>query len=174
MTVTRPEAGEYPPYYEPYIALVEGTDLLDNLESQRRQMLHLLASRDDSQANFRYAPGKWTVKEVLGHICDAERVFAYRTLRIARGDQTPLSGFDENEYAANSPAAQLSLAELLDDYIAVRNATLTLLRTFDDSIWTRRGTANNFAVSVRALGYIIAGHDRHHQRILRQKYFVAP
>ena len=171
LTIARPEPGEYAPYYEKYISQIQGTDILGTLEAQRRQMMLLLSGRDDSDGDFRYAPGKWTVKEVLGHICDAERVFAYRALRIARGDQTPLASFDENEYARNSPSAQMPMAELVEDYIAVRRATLTLLRNLDETAWTRRGVASKNEVTVRALAYMIAGHELHHRRILEEKYF---
>jgi len=171
--IARPEPAEYAPYYDRYISLIEGSDLLGTLDAQRRQMILLLTSRDDAEADFRYAPGKWTAKEVLGHVCDAERVFAYRALRISRADATPLAGFDENEYTRNAPFGRLPLAEIIEDYIAVRRATITLLRNLDESAWTRRGTANNNPISVRALGYIIAGHELHHRRILEEKYFAA-
>jgi len=170
--IARPEPGEYAPYYDKYISLIEGTDLLATLDSQRRQMMLLLTGRTDDEADFRYAPEKWTAKQVLGHVCDAERVFAYRALRIARADPTPLSGFDENEYARNSPVAHRPLADIIEDYIAVRRATITLLRNLDDAAWARRGSANNNPISVRALGYIIAGHELHHRRILEEKYFA--
>jgi hypothetical protein len=172
-SIARPEPDEYAPYYDRYISLIEGTDLLGTLDAQRRQMILLLTSRDDAAADFRYAPEKWTAKEVLGHVCDAERVFAYRALRISRGDATPLASFDENEYTRNAPFARRPLAEIIEDYIAVRRATITLLRNLDEVAWTRRGTASNNPVSVRALGYIIAGHELHHRRILEQKYFTS-
>lgn len=173
MIYTRPQPGEYAPYYDRYISLIEGTDLLSTLDAQRGQMAQLFAGRDDAQADFRYASGKWSAKEVLGHICDGERVFTYRALRIARGDQTPLAGFDENEYAKASPAGRRPLADLLEEYTAVRASTIALLRGFDEEAWLRRGTTNNSPASVRALGYIIAGHDAHHQRIFQEKYFAA-
>lgn len=170
VSVGRPEAGEYVSYYERYISLIAGTDILGTLESQRRQMLLLLSGRDESDADFRYAPGKWTVREVVGHVCDSERIFAYRALRVARGDRTPIEGFEQDDYVRNAPGAPL--AEVIDDYIAVRRATLTLLRNLDEQAWIRRGIANNNEVSVRALAYIIAGHELHHRRILEEKYFA--
>ncbi len=169
--VGRPEPGEYAPYYDRYIALVTGTDILDTLESQRRQMLLLLSGRDEAEGNFRYAPDKWSAKEVLGHVCDTERIFAYRALRISRGDRIPMEGFEQDDYVRNGPFAQLPIAELIEDYIAVRRATLTLLRNLDEAAWTRRGIANKNEVSVRGLAYIIAGHELHHRRILEEKYF---
>jgi len=171
-TVARPEPGEYAPYYDRYISLIPGSDILGTLESQRRQMMLLLSGRDESDGDSRYAPGKWTVKQVLGHICDTERIFAYRALRFARGDRTPIEGFEQDDYVSNGPFAQRPLAELIEDYIAVRRATLTLLRNLDEAAWTRRGIANKNEVSVRALAYIIAGHELHHRRILEEKYFA--
>jgi hypothetical protein len=172
LSVTQPEPGEYSPYYERYISLIGGNDILGTLDAQRRQMMLLLCGRDDADGDFRYAPEKWTAGEVLGHVCDAERVFAYRALRIARGDQTPMEGFEQDDYVRNGPFARLPLAEIIEDYIAVRRATLTLLRNLDEAAWSRRGVANNNAVTVRALAYVIAGHELHHRRILEEKYFA--
>ncbi len=170
-TIARPEADEYAPYYETYISKIPGTDILGTLEAQRRQMVLLLSGRDDSDGDFRYAPDKWTVKEVLGHICDTERVFAYRALRIARGDKTPLASFEQDDFVKNSPSGRMPMAELVEDYIAVRRATLTLLRNLEEAAWTRRGVASKNEVTVRALAYMIAGHELHHRRILEEKYF---
>jgi hypothetical protein len=169
--VARPEPGEYAPYYDRYISLITGTDILGTLDGQRRQMMMLLSGREESDGDFRYAPDKWSAKEVLGHVCDTERVFAYRALRIARGDQTPMAGFEQDDYVKNGPFARAPLGELIEDYIAVRRATLTLLRNLDEAAWARRGVANKNEVSVRALAYIIAGHELHHRRILEEKYF---
>ena len=170
-TIGRPEPGEYASFYENYIARIEGNDILATLEDQRRKMLLLLSCRNEADGDIRYAPEKWSVKQVLGHICDAERVFAYRALRISRGDSTPLAGFDENEYVKNGPFPNLGLGELIEDYSAVRRATLTLFRNLDESAWTLRGVANNNPVTVRALAYIAAGHELHHRRILEERYF---
>lgn len=170
ISIGRPEPGEYAPYYERYISLIAETDILGTLESQRRQMLLLLCGRDESDGNVRYAPDKWTAKEVLGHVCDTERVFAYRALRIARADRTPMEGFEQDDYVRNGPS-RAPLAEIIDDYIAVRRATLTLLRNLDEPAWTRRGIANKNQVTVRAIAYTVAGHELHHRRILEEKYF---
>ena len=170
--VARPEPDEYAPYFERYISLIPGADILGTLDSQRRQMLLLLSGRDESDADFRYASDKWTVKELLGHVCDTERIFAYRILRVARGDRTPIEGFEQDDYVRNGPA-RVPWCEIIDDYIAVRRATLTLLRNLDEQAWTRRGIANKNEVSVPALAYTIAGHELHHRRILEQKYFAA-
>src|SRR5579862_1447469 len=103
LTIARPEAGEYAPYYGRYISLVAGSNILATLDAQRRQTMMLLCGRDEDEGDFRYAPGKWTAKQVLGHVCDTERIFAYRALRIARGDQTPIEGFEQDDYVRNGP-----------------------------------------------------------------------
>lgn len=172
LLIARPEPGEYAPYYDRYISLVAGADILGTLDAQRRQTMLLLSGRDESDGNFRYAPGKWSAKEVLGHVCDTERIFAYRALRISRGDRTPMEGFEQDDYVRNGPFNNRPLAELIDDYIAVRRATLTLLRNLEELAWLRRGIANNNEVSVRAIAYTIAGHELHHRRILEEKYFA--
>lgn len=172
LEIARPEPGEYAPYYERYISLVAGADILGTLDSQRRQMLLLLSGRDEADGEIRYAPDKWNAKEVLGHVCDTERIFGYRTLRIARGDRTPIEGFEQDDYVRNGPFARAPLAEIVEDYIAVRRATLTLLRNLDEAAWARRGVANKNEVSVRALAYVIAGHELRHRRILEEKYFA--
>jgi hypothetical protein len=169
--IGRPEAGEYAPYYERYIALVQEGDIRVTLDAQRREMLLLLSGKDEDDGNFRYAPDKWNTKEVLGHVCDAERVFAYRALRIARGDETPLASFEQDGYVKNGPFAKIALEDVVEDYIAVRRATLVLLRNLDEKAWSRRGTASNNPVTVRALAYMIAGHELHHRKILEEKYF---
>ena len=171
LKIARPPSGEYAPYYERYISLAAGSDILGTLDAQRRQTMLLLSGRDEIDGDFRYAPDKWNAKEVLGHVCDSERIFAYRALRIARGDQTPIEGYEQDDYVRNGPFASAPFSEIIEDYIAVRRATLTLLRNLDEAAWARRGVANKNEVSVRALAYIIAGHELHHRRILEEKYF---
>jgi len=167
----KPQPDEYAPYYGRYISLVKADDILGAFDQQRRDMVLLLSGRDDPDGDLRYAPDKWSVKEVLGHICDAERIFAYRALRISRNDATPLASFEQDDYVAKGPFAHLLLSDLVEEYIAVRRATLSLFRNLDEAAWTRRGVASNNPVSVRALAWIIAGHDLHHRRILEEKYF---
>jgi DinB superfamily len=169
--VARPKPDEFAPYYERYISLVEGEDILTTLDEQRRQTMLLLSGRSDADGNFRYAPDKWNAKEVLGHVNDTERIFAYRALRIARGDQTPIEGYEQDDYVRNGPFAHRPLSDLIEEYIAVRRATLSLFRNLDEAAWLRRGVANKNEVSVRALAYIIAGHELHHRRVLEEKYF---
>jgi uncharacterized damage-inducible protein DinB len=171
--MARPQADEYAPYYGRYISLVQGDDILTSLDQQRRATMKLLSCRDEQEGEFRYAPDKWSAKEVIGHMCDTERVFAYRALRIARADATPLEGFEQDDYVRNGPFARAPMAEMVEDYIAVRRATITLLRNLDEAAWLRRGVANKNEVSVRALAYIIAGHELHHRGILEEKYFAA-
>src|SRR5579862_2968036 len=171
--IARPEPGEYAPYYDRYISLVLGSDILETLDAQRRQTMLLLSGREESEGSFRYAPDKWSAKQVLGHVCDTERIFAYRALRIARGDRTPIEGFEQDDYVRNGPFHELPISELIDDYLAVRRATLTLLRNLDEPAWLRRGIANKNEVSVRGLAYIVAGHEVHHRRILEERYFSA-
>jgi len=171
LAIARPDANEYAPYYDRYIALVHGSDILTALDSQRRETMVLLCGREESDGDFRYAPDKWTAKQVLGHVCDTERIFAYRALRIARADQTPIEGYEQDDYVRNGSFSETPLAELIEDYIAVRRSTLTLLRNLDEAAWSRRGVANKNEVTVRALAYIIAGHEVHHRQILKEKYF---
>jgi uncharacterized damage-inducible protein DinB len=132
--------------------------------------LLLLSGRPESDGDLRYAPGKWSLKEVLGHINDTERIMSYRALRISRGDTTPLAGFEQDDYVRNGPFARCTLADLIEEYIAVRRATVSLFRNLDEVAWTRRGKASENEVTVRALAYIIAGHELHHRRIVEEKY----
>jgi DinB family protein len=174
----RPQPGEYAPYYDRYISLVhpneaQGYDVLAALEDQRRQTLLLLSGRTEADGDLRYAPDKWSLKEVLGHVNDTERIMSYRALRIARGDQTPIEGFEQDDYVRNAPFAHRPLADLIEDYIAVRRATVSLFRNLDESAWTRRGIANKNEISVRALAYVIAGHEQHHRRIIEEKYLCS-
>jgi len=169
----RPQAGEYAASYEKYVALVAGADILSALDGQKLVTSQLLAARSEREGNFRYAPDKWSVKEVVGHVADCERIFAYRALRIARGDQTPLAGFEQDDYVRNGGFAERTVAELAEEFTQVREATIALFRGLDETAWQRRGVANNNEVTVRALAYIVAGHELHHRRILEEKYLPA-
>jgi hypothetical protein len=166
----RPVPEEFAPYYAKYIDLVPEGDLVATLQSQLSDTTALLDAIPDQLAAFRYAEGKWTIGEVVGHINDTERIFAYRALRIARGDGTPLAGFDQDPYVVNSPAGRMRLRDLAEEFASVRLASITLIRQFDDAAWNRRGTASNKEVTVRALAWMIAGHERHHVKILRERY----
>lgn len=171
--VPRPLAGEYNEYYGKYISLVEGTDVLGILTDQGQRFREILERLSDAQGNFAYAPGKWSIKEVVGHVVDTERIFSYRALRIGRGDQTPIEGFEQDDYVRNGGFGQRSLSDLLAEHSAVRSATLALFRSFDQVAWGRRGIASNKEITVRALAYISAGHERHHQSTLQDKYLSA-
>jgi hypothetical protein len=171
--IARPQPDEYAPYYGRYISLVQGQDILATLDQQRRQTMMLLSGKDENDGDFRYAPDKWSAKEVLGHVCDTERVFGYRALRISRADATPLEGFEQDDYVRNGPFAHRPLTDVVEDFIAVRRATLSLLRNLDEAAWMRRGVANKDEVSVRGIAYIIAGHELHHRGILEEKYFAS-
>jgi len=171
--MNRPEAGEFAEYYGKYIVKVPGTDVLGILESERLQMSRSFAGRSERDGNFRCAPGKWTIKEILGHVTDAERIFTYRALRIGRGDETPLSSFEQDDYVKRGGFAARALADLAEEFDAVRGASISLFRSFDDEAWGRRGVASQKPVTVRALGFITAGHQIHHRMILEQSYFPA-
>lgn len=171
--IAAPETSEYAPYYGRYISLVKGNDILAVLHQQVPQTKALLSSLSDQQGDFRYAPEKWNIKQVLGHLIDSERIFAYRALRIARADQVPMEGFEQDDYVRRGNFEKRSISDLLEEYETVRAATLTLFRNLDPAAWNRRGVANNHEVTVRATAYIIAGHELHHMQILNDKYLPA-
>jgi hypothetical protein len=166
----RPAAGEFAPYYGRYIDKVPGDDMLAALAAQALSTTRLLAATPESKAGHRYAPEKWSVREVVGHVSDAERVFAYRALRFGRGDATELPGFDENVFVPGGRFERRSLADVAAEFASVRAATLTLLRSFDEAAVGQQGTASGHPVTVRALAAIIAGHERHHVGLLRERY----
>lgn len=168
--LARPKLDEYAPYYESYVALVPEGDLQQILETQLGETLALLEQITDAEGKFRYAPGKWSLKEVIGHLADTERIMSYRLLRIARGDVTPLAGFDEDAYVKASSFDSQTMHELLADFRAVRQATLTLFRSLTDEAWIRRGTANNYPATPRSIAYFIAGHELHHRFIIKERY----
>ena len=169
----RPERGEYAEYYEHYLALVPETELLSAMHEECERTLALLRPLSESQGELRHPPYTWTIRQVASHLVDSERIFAYRALRIGRGDATPLPGFEENAFAQVAERDGVSLHALLDDYEATRMATLAMLRAFPESAWRRRGTANSFPTSARAIAWVILGHERHHTRILRSRLGVA-
>ena len=171
--VDRPLADEYAEFYAGYVALVpDGADLLALLGEQRDTTAAMLAAVPGERSEFRYAPGKWSVKEVVGHLSDVERIMAYRALRIARGDVTPLAGFDENAYVPPARSDDLGLHDLVAEWVAARQASIAMFGNFPAEAWTRRGSASGKEVSVRALAYIIAGHERHHVETLRARYAI--
>ena len=167
---TRPDASEHAPYYSGYIARVPVGDVVETLSTQHETTIELLRALPEEKGGLRYAPGKWSVREVVGHLIDAERIFSYRALRFARADGTPLAGFDENTYVANAKFDARTLPGLCDEYEAVRRATVLLFASLDSEEWMRRGSANNYEMSVRALAWVSAGHELHHLEILKTRY----
>ena len=168
--LSRPNPDEYFEYYGRYIALVPDGDVRDHLRTQLAETLALLSAVPDARADQAYGAGKWTLKEAILHMSDTERVFAYRTLRIARGDVTPLPGFEQDEWVPHSCANDRPLTSLLLEFASVRAATLALFDSLPAAAWLRKGTASGHAISTRALAYIAAGHERHHLAIIRERY----
>lgn len=168
--IARPDATEYPPYYHAYISKAPGDELLSSLESSTNDILAFFKALPADKWEYRYAPDKWTIKEVLQHLIDGERVFAYRALAIARGDKTSLPGFDENEYAKNGHANDLTPEALLQEYESVRKATVNLFRNMTEAASKNIGTANKAPISPRALGFCIAGHEQHHRDVIAERY----
>jgi uncharacterized damage-inducible protein DinB len=166
----RPTTTEYAPYYGRYVSLVPEGDIVQILSSQLEETLSLLGNIPESQAGYRYAPDKWSIKEVIGHIVDSERIFAYRVLRFARNDDAPIEGFDQDKFAQNSAFDERSLADIVEEFDHVRRSNLLLFRSLNDEALGRQGIASEVEVSVRALIYIIAGHERHHMEILKTRY----
>jgi len=167
---TKPAEGEFLPYYDTYIRLVPPGDILTRLESQLNETQALLRSLPASLSTYRYAPDKWSVSEVIGHVIDSERIFAGRALRFARNDPTPLPGFEQDDFVRNANFDAYPVAELASEFDSVRRSTILFFKHLDEPAWMRRGTANNAEVTVRALAYIIAGHELHHREILRTRY----
>ncbi len=168
----RPDPSEYAPYYGRYIEQVPERPIVDVLRTQVRGTLDLLRSLPEAKGDHRYAPGKWTIKQVVGHVVDAERVFGYRALRFGRGDPTPLPGFEQDDYARDGGFDARTLRHLTDELEAVRRATVHLYEGFSEEDSLRKGIASSNPVSVRALAYIIAGHEIHHVKILKEKYLA--
>jgi hypothetical protein len=168
-TSTRPEATEYSPSYEPYLKLVPETKILDLLETQGEATRQFLSEVSETEAANRHAPYTWSVKQVVGHMADAERIFGVRALRFARNDPTALPGFDENPYVDEANFDDRTLVDVATEFALIRQSHLHLFRGFTDEAWLRIGIANGHAVTVRALAYVIAGHERHHMTILRKR-----
>ena len=170
--IQRPEEGEYLSYYGRYIALVPEGDILETMVRQNESTMALLGSLSGTQGGHRYAPDKWSVKELVSHVSDAERIFADRALRFARHDETPLPGFEENDYVRNGGFDAFSLADIAKGFASVRRSTVSLFELMSEEATKRRGKANNADVSVRALAHIIVGHEIHHLNVLRERYLV--
>ena len=167
----RPGADEYVEYYAGYVSRVPDGDIIDILRRQLDSGLDVLEGFSREKSEYRYAPDKWSVKEVLGHVIDVEWIFTYRALRIARGDKTPLAGMEQDEFMAGANFADRDIAGMLEEYRHLRMANVKLFESFDEEMLLRRGTASGCEFSVRALLYIIAGHSSHHMSVLKEKYF---
>lgn len=168
--IARPNKTEYPEYFGNYISKVTGDDLFENFKSIHEQFLQLIKNLSEEKLNYRYAAGKWTIKEIIGHLIDTERVMSYRAIRFARYDTTPLSGFEENDWANASNASLRSRDDLLNEFHFVRESTLALFKSFDEKMLSAKGMANNKEITVRALAYMIPGHEMHHLIVIRERY----
>lgn len=168
----RPEKSEYPSYYEPYISSVKGSSIIRVLEDQVLSVQALISGIPEDRENFAYAEGKWTLKEVMGHIIDTERIMAYRALRFARRDRTPLPGFDQDLYVPSGSFNKRTLYDLAHEFGVVRESNIILFKTFDEEILDQKGIANEKEITVRALLYIIAGHAIHHIRVINERYLL--
>ena len=166
----KPDTTEYAPYYSGYVSQVPDGDILEILRTQLDDTLALFNSITEERGDYRYAPDKWSVKELIGHINDGERIFSYRAMRFGRGDQTELASFDQNTYVPNYKLDTISLRDLADEFESVRRSTIHLLKNFDEAAWSRRGVASSNEFSVRALAHIMAGHVNHHLNVLRERY----
>ncbi|MGQ0712120.1 MAG: DinB family protein [Gemmatimonadaceae bacterium] len=170
VTLERPPATEYAPYQAGYVASVPDGDIFEILSRQRIELPEFLRSFGEARGGYRYAPGKWSIKEMIGHLNDTERVFAYRALRFARADETALPSFEQDDYVRTGNFDVRSLASLADEFSHLRAGTLDLYYHLDADALVRTGTASGFVVSVRAMAFVIAGHVAHHERILRERY----
>lgn len=167
-----PEKSEYAPYYGKYVELVGDADVLSLLESNLAKSMDLLSKITEEKALFRYEEEKWSIKELLGHIIDTERIFMYRALRFARNDGSPLAGFEQDDYIKNADFDSVALPDLISEFQAVRNSTISMFRNFTLQAWSGSGIASENSVSVKALAYLIAGHEIHHIAILRERYLI--
>lgn len=162
---------EFAPYYSTYISRVDQeASLLEELEISVHEFIKFVQNIPLDKYDYRYAEGKWTIKDIIQHLMDSERIFAYRALRIARNDKTPLPGFEENDYADTANANERSIRDLLTELAIIRQSTIALFATFNEEILKRMGIASGYDVSVRALGFIIIGHQKHHQKIFMERY----
>jgi hypothetical protein len=173
LNIGPPDPSEHAPYYSRYIALVPGRDVVGALASQIQTTLDMLRAIPEERGSARYAPGKWSVRQVVGHLGDVERILSYRALRISRNDKRPIEGFEPDDYVQYAPFEHCALPDLVDEFAQIRAATLSLCRHLDEEAWTRSGTASDAHITVRALAWIIAGHELHHRAILQQQYLAA-
>ncbi|PYP80876.1 MAG: hypothetical protein DMD35_03465 [Gemmatimonadetes bacterium] len=168
----RPDASEYAPFYHGYVTSVPEGDVVEILRESGRELLDAIGRIPEERGGFRYGPEKWSIRQVLGHLIDAERIFSYRALRVGRGDHTPLAAFDENAYVQTAGSDARTIADLARELGVVREATVMLFESLPDDAWGWSGVASGKDISLRALAYITAGHARHHLRILRERYGI--
>jgi hypothetical protein len=171
--MSRPEKTEYAEYYETYVSLVEETDIVSALENQLAEIENLFAGIAEEKGAYAYAEGKWSIKELAGHVIDGERIFSYRALRISRADRTPIEGFEQDGYIENANFNAATLSDLLEEFALVRRANIMLFKNLTDEAWARTGTASGWQFTVRALAFIMVGHVRHHINILKKRYLTA-
>jgi hypothetical protein len=167
----RPEKNEYNPFYETYVSCVPETEIVPALESQIEQTRALLAGISEEKSLFRYGADKWSIRKVIGHMIDGERVFAFRAFTFSRADKAQLSGFDENQYVSQANFDQISLTDLSAEFVALRTANVLMFKHLNTNAWTTDGIASDNRITVRALAYIMVGHVRHHTKILQERYF---
>lgn len=170
--MSRPTETEYAPSYQTYVSHATEEEILPAMRSQIDALDVLLDRVPPERETFAYAEGKWTIRQIIGHLIDGERVFGYRALCIARGETQDLPGFDENEYMPNAPYEHVELEDLLSEFRLVRLSNVAMFRTLDETAWTRVGMANGTPVTVRALAYVMVGHVRHHMGVLRERYQI--
>ena len=170
--MNRPTETEYAPYYQSYVDQVSEIDIMSVLRSELDDLDVLLGRVPAEKETYAYAEGKWTIREIVGHLIDSERVFGYRALCIARGERQNLPGFEQDDYMQTAPFGRVELEDLLSEMRLVRLSNIAMFRTLDEEAWSRVGTANNNDVTVRALAFIMAGHVRHHMNVLRERYLA--
>jgi len=166
----RPQSTEYAPYYDRYISKVPDGDIIALLDRGLNEALTVIRNIPEERGSYRYAEGKWSIKEVIGHVIDGERVFTYRALRFGRNDPTPLPGFEQDDFIKGANFDKRTLKDLAEEYEHVRRSTIALFAGLEPEAWDRRGLANDDEVSVRGIAYIVAGHERHHLEVLKEKY----
>lgn len=171
-TIERPAATEYPPYFARYVDRVPQGDIMAELRQNSARLEATLAAIEEARGADRYAEGKWSIRQTVGHLIDTERIFVYRALRIARGDKTPLAGFEQDDYAASAASDARQLSDLRDELRALRESTVRFFASLPEDAWTRTGIVNGYEISVRALAHITVGHTMHHLHGLAERYDV--
>ena len=168
--MVKPQLNDVPKYYRSYIEEVIDKNIIEYFSEQKDSVVKLFSSISEERSQYRYAESKWSIKEILGHLCDSERIFMTRALRFARNEKQELTGFDENEYVAASNFSELPIEILINDFVKMRESHLALFKTFNDVIWARKGTANKSEFTVSLILYIMAGHVDHHIKIIKERY----